>query len=210
MALWWLTKDGDEYCRDLYRRHYSSHRYADGRNEDRSNPNRWLFVGPGRKVVLRTWEGDAMWVWRKFINASGQRGINCAVFRNESRHLASRLVAEADAIADWLWPSERHYTYVNAKKIRSKNPGFCFLRMMRNNEKRFDNSGESAMSNEVKSAVERLLRLKKGEGLLSVYCPKSSDERYTSHAHDIACKLRVTDHERVAEFYLSTISRSGS
>ena len=82
--------------------------------------------------------------------------------------------------------------------------------MQRNNEKRFDNSGESAISNEVKSAVERLLRLKKGEGLLSVYCPKSSDERYTSHAHDIACKLRVTDHERVAEFYLSTISRSGS
>lgn len=61
------------------------------------------------------------------------------------------------------------------------------------------------MSDPVKLAIERLTRLKKGEDLLSVYCPKASDERYTHYAAEIACKLRTEDHERVAEFYLSTI-----
>jgi len=26
------------------------------------------------------------------------------------------------------WPGERLYTYVNSHKIRSTNPGYCFLR----------------------------------------------------------------------------------
>lgn len=128
MAAWWITRDGDEYCLEMYRRHYSSHRYVDGRRDDKSYANRWLFVGPGRKVVLRTWEGDAFWAWKKFIDDSGQRGVNCAAFRNESGYLSSRLVEEADAVADYLWPGERHYTYVDATKIKSRNPGYCFLR----------------------------------------------------------------------------------
>jgi len=86
-----------------------------------------LFAGPGEKIVLRTAEGDAMWVWRKFIDASGQTGINCAVFRNESPHQSSELVRQADQIADCVWPGERHYTYIDPQNIRSTNPGFCFL-----------------------------------------------------------------------------------
>ena len=85
-----------------------------------------LFVGPGEKLVLRTWECDAIWVWRKFIDDSGQDGINCAIFRNESNHRSSDLVRQADRIADHCWPGERHYTYVDAEKITSVNPGFCF------------------------------------------------------------------------------------
>lgn len=118
--LWWLSQDGDLDCLELYERHYSAYRYADGRE-------RKLFVGPGEKVVLRTERGDACFVWRKFIDDSGQKGINCAVFRNESPHRSSHLVRQADSIADCLWPDSRHYTYVNAKAIRSSNPGFCFL-----------------------------------------------------------------------------------
>ena len=118
--LWWLTKDGDADCLDLYERHYSAYRYADGRT-------RRLFVGPGEKVVLRTREGDAMFVWRNFKDDSGERGINCAVFRNESRHRSSELIRQADAIADCLWPDSRHYTYVRAEAVASTNPGFCFL-----------------------------------------------------------------------------------
>jgi hypothetical protein len=127
VADWWLTKDGDEYCLDLYRRHYSHRKYRDGRRENRSNPNRWLFVGPGEKVVLRTWEGDAFFVWRKFRDGNGQQGVNCAAFRNESERKSSDLIRQADAIADCLWPGSRHYTYVDAAQIRSKNPGYCFL-----------------------------------------------------------------------------------
>jgi hypothetical protein len=118
--LWWLTKDGDKDCLEMYERHYSAYRYADGRNRNQ-------FVGPGEKVVLRTENADAIWAWRKFIDDSGQQGINCAVFRNESAHRSSDLIRQADQIADCIWPNSRHYTYVNAEKIASKNPGFCFI-----------------------------------------------------------------------------------
>ena len=119
--LWWLTRDGDRDCLALYERHYSAYRYADGRQ-------RKLFVGPGEKVVLRTERADALFVWRRFIDDSGQDGINCAVFRNEGPHLSSELIRQADAIADRLWPDRRHYTYVDRQKVASTNPGFCFLR----------------------------------------------------------------------------------
>lgn len=118
---WWLTKDGDLDCLALYERHYSCYRYADGRK-------RKQFVGPGEKVVLRTEAADALFAWRKFIDDSGQQGINCAVFRNESKHQSSELIRQADQIADVLWPDRRHYTFVRAEAVKSSNPGFCFLK----------------------------------------------------------------------------------
>ena len=118
-ALWWVTKDGDADCLELYNRHYSAYQYKDGRC-------RKLFIGPGEKLVLRTLEGDAVFAWRKFKDDSGQIGINCAIFRNESAHKSSELIRQADAIADRIWPGERHYTYVNPKKIKSTNAGACF------------------------------------------------------------------------------------
>lgn len=118
--LWWLSQDGDLDCLEMYERHYSAYRYRDGRK-------RKLFVGPGEKVVLRTERADACFVWRKFIDDSGQQGINCAVFRNESPHQSSCLIQQADQIADCLWPDSRHYTYVDTEKVRSRNPGYCFL-----------------------------------------------------------------------------------
>ena len=120
MPLWWLTKDGDKACLALYERHYSAYGYRDGRQ-------RTQFVGPGEKVVLRTLRADAMFVWRRFIDDSGQTGVNCAVFRNESPHRSSCLIRQADAIADCLWPDSRHYTYVDAARVASANPGFCFI-----------------------------------------------------------------------------------
>jgi len=118
--LWWMTRDGDKTCLALYERHYSTRYYRDGRI-------RKLFCGPGEKVVLRTAEGDALYVWKKFRDGSGQTGINCSVFRNESQHRSSELIRQADAIAFAVWPDLRHYTYVDPKKVRSANPGFCFL-----------------------------------------------------------------------------------
>jgi hypothetical protein len=122
--LWWLTKDGDKSCLAMYRRHYSSAKtYADGRK-------RFQFVGPGAHIVLRTGPGDAMFVWRSFIDDTipKQDGIECAVFRNEApdRYLSSELVRQADAIAHHCWPGERHYTKVRAAAVRSPNPGYCF------------------------------------------------------------------------------------
>jgi hypothetical protein len=126
--LWWLTKDGDRTCLEMYERHYSARGYRDGRR-------RVQFVGPGEKWVFRTFTGDAFFVWRKFIDdcidertGERQQGVNCAAFRNESPARSSDLIRQADAIADVLWPDCRHYTYVDAAKIRSRNPGYCFLR----------------------------------------------------------------------------------
>ena len=124
---WWLTKDGDLDCLEMYERHYSAYEYRDGRE-------RVLFVGPGEKWVFRTRAADAVWVWRNFIDdcidqrtGERQHGVNCAVFRNESRHRSSDLIRQADQIADVIWPDSRHYTYVHPQKVASANPGYCFL-----------------------------------------------------------------------------------
>ena len=137
--IWWITRDGDKTCLDMYERHYSCYKYADKRR-------RKLFCGPGEKLVLRTGSGDAFFVWKKFkddclyepiITKRGivggeripQSGINCAVFRNENgqKYQSSELIRQADAIADCIWPGQRHYTYVDPKSVGSRNPGFCFL-----------------------------------------------------------------------------------
>ena len=118
---WYATKDGDEYCIEMYEKHYSCYKYKDGRK-------RKLFIGPGEKLVLRTINADAIFAWRKFIDDSGQQGINCAVFRNESQYKSSDLIRQADAIADCIWPYSRHYTFVKKEAIKSINPGFCFIK----------------------------------------------------------------------------------
>ena len=119
-GVWRRSLDGDPEGRALYGRHYSARSYADGRR-------RRLFVGPGEKLVLVSFDGSALFVWRRFVDASGEEGINCAVFRNEGAGRSSDLIREADAIAWSRWPGERLYTYVDASKIRSTNPGYCFL-----------------------------------------------------------------------------------
>ncbi len=117
---WYSVKDGDTVARSIFDRHYSRYHYADGRKPK-------LFVGPGEKLILLTSDCTALFVWRKYINDSGQTGINCAVFRNEGNILSSTLILEAEQIAWSKWPGERLYTYVSATKIKSSNPGYCFL-----------------------------------------------------------------------------------
>jgi len=126
--LWWLTRDGDLDCLALYERHYSARTYQDGRR-------RRLFCGPGEKVVLRTAAGDAFYVWRRFADrcrdartGAPQAGVNCAAFRNEGTTRSSILISQADSIADRLWTDRRHYTYIDPARLRSTNPGCCFLR----------------------------------------------------------------------------------
>lgn len=117
--VWVEVKDGDDTGRALFDRHYSRYRYADGRKPK-------LFVGPGEKMVLLTPCARAVFAWRRFISADGQQGVNCAIFRNEGAGVSSELIRAADVMADNRWPGERHYTYVNDRKIESSNPGFCF------------------------------------------------------------------------------------
>lgn len=118
---WIEVKDGDFTARHIFDGHYSRYRYADGRRPK-------LFVGPGEKMVLVSPAADALFVWRKFRSADRQSGVNCAIFRNESDRLSSDLIRSAMVMAWERWPGERLFTYVNPRKIRSSNPGFCFQR----------------------------------------------------------------------------------
>lgn len=129
---WVFSRDANPTARCLFVRHYSYRPYADGRQPRH-------FVGPGEKTVLLTHNADALFVWRKFISGDGQRGINCAVFRNESVYRSADLIAEASRIAWERWPGERLYTYVNPRKLSVRRwhgtkrlycpwpPGRCFI-----------------------------------------------------------------------------------
>ncbi len=117
--LWYAIKDGNPSALAMYKRHYSRYVYQDGRK-----PNR--FVGPGERMVLMTSDQSALFVWRKFKSMNNQEGINCAVFRNEGKHLSSRLILDAEYFAQERWRGQRMYTYVNVNKIQSSNAGYCF------------------------------------------------------------------------------------
>lgn len=113
---WRQVRDGHPVGKQLYERHYSA----------RANRDSKLFVGPGGKLVLLTEDCQALFVWRQFKSDDGQQGVNCAVFRNEGPQLSSELLRQAEVIAWARWPGQRLYTYVNPRKVRSKNPGCCF------------------------------------------------------------------------------------
>ncbi len=118
---WVESKDGDHFAYEMYRRHYSSAKNP--------NPKQRQFVGPGQPLVLMGMLCNALFVWRKErYRMDCQRGINCAVFRNESHFLSSLMILEA---MDWAWekwPGERFFTMIDASKVRSGNPGACFKR----------------------------------------------------------------------------------
>lgn len=113
-------RDGNTMALDLFTRHYSFGKH-------RTDATQGLIVGPGQKEVLLSRCSRALFVWRKFIDDSGQEGVNCAVFRNEGAGRSSDLILEAEEIARQRWGEQRFYTYVNPRAVRSTNPGFCFL-----------------------------------------------------------------------------------
>lgn len=120
-AAWVTIKDADPTGVAIFRRHYSF------KPRKRGPQKQSHFVGPGEKLVLLTPDASALFVWRKFKSGDEQTGVNCAVFRNEGTARSSDLIREADRIAWDRWPGERHYTYVNPRRVRSSNPGYCFL-----------------------------------------------------------------------------------
>lgn len=118
---WEVVNGANDWARSLCRRHYSYRPHKDGRDPKK-------FTGPGETIILLSWDGTALFVWRKFISNDKcfGHGINCAVFRNEGTIKSSELILEAEDYAYRRWPGERLYTYVNPRKILSVNPGFCF------------------------------------------------------------------------------------
>ena len=120
---WQEIRDGNPTALEIYNRHYSARIYSDGRVRKK-------FCGPGQYcALLMAPRADALFVWRRFRSMDPEAlGLKCAVFRNESKRLSSGLILEAEPFALKHWPDERRvYTYISPTKIRSTNPGFCFL-----------------------------------------------------------------------------------
>lgn len=118
---WVDVRDGNPTAMAIFKRHYTA----------RKTRRLYQFVGPGEKMVLLTPDARALFVWRKFISDTGERGVNCAVFRNEgsSAGRSSDLILAAIEKAWARWPGERLYTYVDSLKVRHKrDPGRCFRR----------------------------------------------------------------------------------
>jgi hypothetical protein len=79
--------------------------------------------------VIRDAPGDVLFGWMfpdEDKRMDGQKGYNCAIFRNESARRSSDIILECEAIALERWGFNRMYTYVNPAKIASVNPGYCF------------------------------------------------------------------------------------
>jgi hypothetical protein len=117
---WLEVWDGNPTAAALYDRHYSRNRNAVG------DPR---IAGPGQKLVLLSPCARALLVWRVFKSKdpSAQPGdINCAIFRNEGAGLSSDLIRAAQRLAWDQWGHRRLYTYVNPRRVRSPNPGYCF------------------------------------------------------------------------------------
>lgn len=122
---WLSIPDGDPRGYEIFKRHYSFNEYSDNRRKVYNKPH---FVGPGERMILITPDSSALFIWRKYIDNLGYSdGINCSVFRNESPILSSQLILEAEELALSKWGRDRLFTFVNPRKIRSTNPGFCFL-----------------------------------------------------------------------------------
>ena len=116
---WTQVRDGNPTVRAIFDRHYS--RRADA-------PQTGRFVGPGEYMALVTPAADAIFIWRRErYRLDAQTGVNCAVFRREDGALrASDLIRSAQEEAWARWPRERLFTFVDAAKVESSNPGYCF------------------------------------------------------------------------------------
>lgn len=120
--IWIRIRDGNAIAFAIFKRHYTFRE-----RQVRKNANR--FGGQGHTVILLSKCGRALFVWRhEKYRSDGQTGINCAVFRNESGKdlLSSELILAAERIAWKQWPGQRLFTFVNSRKIKSTNPGYCF------------------------------------------------------------------------------------
>ena len=121
--LWHASHRFDPRAAAVADRHYS--------RQSVGNPQ---FVRPSHNVVLLTEQADALWVscWQPIIKHQWKHSWECALFRNESPHLASELIRQAVAATRWKWgdaPSDGMITFVNKTKVRHKrDPGRCYLK----------------------------------------------------------------------------------
>jgi len=120
---WEVVKVSDLRARALRDRHYTTKR-----------PGGATVGPPGRRLVLVTPDGLAAWITHHpdpRLVLDRVDAWRCTLFRNEGPRLSSELVREAMALTAQVWadhpPTAGWLTYVWPAKLRSTNPGYCFL-----------------------------------------------------------------------------------
>jgi hypothetical protein len=104
------------------------------RHYNRQKPGTPQFVPPGRCIVLLTEDERALWVtswpFAEYTKHEWAGAWVNSLFRNESDYLSSDLIREAIAVTRHYWqaPELGIITFVDASKIRSTNPGYCYKR----------------------------------------------------------------------------------
>lgn len=117
---WWESRRFDPFALALADRHYN-----------RQKPGTPQFVPPGRCLVLLTALHDALWVtsWPAHSQHAWAGAWVNTLFRNEGTALSSGLILQAVAVTRWYWgevPERGMVTFIDAAKIRSTNPGYCY------------------------------------------------------------------------------------
>ena len=118
-AIWLEVNECHKGALALMDRHYS-----------RKTPGADHMGGPGEKLILITPNNDAVFGWKRTkpqYRYDGLDGIECFIFRNEGPLLSSKLILLAEEWAHEKWPGALLFTYVQPKKIKSTNPGHCFI-----------------------------------------------------------------------------------
>lgn len=125
MSLWRRATKGDRVGCALADRHYSRRKVGAPQ-----------FMPPGQTLVLVSHVGDAVFGWWRPHPDSGLKAMNgldgwtCSIFRNEGMSRSSTLILDAErALVDSgvNCGPDGFLTYVFDRKIRSTNPGYCFL-----------------------------------------------------------------------------------
>jgi len=104
------------------------------RHYSRRKPGSNQIGPPGRKLVLVSPAGDALWLshWPNAeLGLDGLDAYRCSIFRNEGPVLSSDLILAAMDLTVRLWgptPRDGWVTWVDRAKVRATtNPGYCFL-----------------------------------------------------------------------------------
>ena len=119
---WEVRTRFDKDCLELADRHYSRQKVGSSQ-----------FVPPGSCLVL--YRPGVVWVslHQKYIMHEFKDTWSCPIFRNESCDLSSDLIRSALEITKAEWnekdqPIGGFITFVDASKVSSSNPGYCFKR----------------------------------------------------------------------------------
>ena len=122
--IWHLSHRADPLARELADRHYNRQKVG--------TPQ---FVPPGRCLVLyaETATGRAFWItswpFAEYVKHRWAGAWVCSAFRNEGAAMSSVLIRQAVAATlAYFGPSPElgMVTFVDPRKVRSTNPGFCY------------------------------------------------------------------------------------